>query len=81
MNCCFAQAEGFALISCPTLSRFNGHKVSAEVRNAVDAWAQNEACGRATAATVKAFREALLNSEGISQLRRSVGLMGGSHHT
>ncbi|CDJ41110.1 leucine rich repeat protein, putative [Eimeria tenella] len=61
-------AEGFALISCPTLSRFNGHKVSAEVRNAVDAWAQNEACGRATAATVKAFREALLNSEGHSFL-------------
>ncbi|KAL8429847.1 hypothetical protein ACSSS7_006295 [Eimeria intestinalis] len=60
--------EGFALLSCPTLRQLNGRTVSDEVREAVDSWALEDACGRATAATVEAFRDALLHPEGVSLL-------------
>ncbi|KAL8275780.1 hypothetical protein Esti_000343 [Eimeria stiedai] len=61
-------AEGFALLSCPTLRQLNGRRVSEEVREAVDSWAFKDGCGRATAATVEAFRDALLHPQGLSLL-------------
>ncbi|CDI79329.1 leucine rich repeat protein, putative [Eimeria praecox] len=61
-------AEGFALICCTNLCQLNGHTVSPGVREAVEAWALDEPCGRATVATVEAFREALQHPEGPSLL-------------
>ncbi|KAL8453157.1 hypothetical protein Emed_001027 [Eimeria media] len=60
--------EGFILLSCPTLRQLNGRTVSEEVREAVTTWATEDVCGRATAATVAAFRDALLHPEGVSLL-------------
>lgn len=62
--CCASQAEGFALLCCHTLRQLNGRTVSADVREAVDTWAVDDMCGRATAATVEAFRDALLHPDG-----------------
>lgn len=59
-------AEGFALICCTSLRQLNGHTVSPTVRKAVDSWAVGEACGRATVATVEAFREILQYPQGAS---------------
>ncbi|CDJ33192.1 leucine rich repeat protein, putative [Eimeria mitis] len=61
-------AEGFALICCTTLRQLNGHTVSPGVREAVDTWARDEACGRATVAAVEAFRETLQHPDGPSLL-------------
>ncbi|KAL8439930.1 hypothetical protein Efla_004855 [Eimeria flavescens] len=57
-------AEGFVLLCCHTLRQLNGRTVSEDVRSAVDSWAVDDGCGRATAATVAAFKEALLHPEG-----------------
>ncbi|XP_026191153.1 dynein assembly factor 1, axonemal homolog [Cyclospora cayetanensis] len=57
-------AEGFALLCCVTLRKLNGRTISAEVRDAVDTWALEDSCGRATTATVQAFQEAMMHPEG-----------------
>ena len=64
--CPLLQAEGFALLSCQKLLKLNERTVSAEVRETVDRWAADDACGKATATAVNAFRDAFLYPEGQS---------------